>query len=511
MTFLPVAQRELLAASRRKSTFRMRIWAALFAAGLTFLMLLFVSVSGAGAQSGRFVFYTLVFGGHLYAVLAGVLLTADGISEERRDGTLGLLFLTDLTGIDVVAGKFVGLALSAFYGLAAIFPVLAISWFMGGISNGEFWRNCAALLNELFFATCVGLAISAGESRQARALGKTLIVLGVFVVGLPALDQVLKATGTASAWSFVTWMSPSQVLVTVRDTEYFRNPGGFLRTLGISHLTAWAFLGYAAIVLNRGWRSETGAGDRPSQRRFLDRRWLAKDPLRALLACERWPVRVAWAVGGVALVTMGLAHVPGIWADGCGQVILVLTVVIKGLMAWEVTSFIAEARRTGALELLLATPIRDAEIGAAVHSHLARRYLLPLLLVVACQFAAGGAWSGSLLLPVIDSIGTLVQVLALGSVGLWFALSEPRPMVAFAKTFGATVILATALDFVCCIGLVIPPIMAAWAQSKLRLPYRDILSGVRSHWQHRDGWMHATAHSGGTRPSPPPLPFRRLP
>ena len=510
MTFLPVAQRELLAASRRKSTFRMRIATALFGAGLTFLMLLFVSVTGAGAQSGRWVFYTLVFGGHVYAVLAGVLLTADGISEERRDGTLGLLFLTDLSGIDVVAGKFVGLALSAFCGLAAVFPVLAISWFMGGISNGEFWRNCAGLLNELFFATTAGLAVSAGESRQARALGKTLIVVGVFVVGMPALDQVLQRTGAAAAWSFVTWMSPSQVLVTVRDTEYYRNPGGFVRALGVSHLTAWAFLAYAAFVLNRGWRSETGAGDHPSHRRFLDRRWLATDPLRALLACEVWPGRVAWGVGMLALLAMGMAHLPGTSPVGFGQVLQALAVVIKGLMAWEVTSFIAEARRTGALELLLATPIRDAEIGSAVHAHLARRYLMPLLLVVACQFAAGVAL-GSLILPVIDSIGTLLQALALGSVGLWFALSESRPMVAFAKTFGVTVILSTGLDFVCCTGLAVPPLMAAWAQSKLRLPYRDILSGVRSHWQRRDGWLHTTAPPGGTRRSPPPLPFNRVP
>ncbi len=124
MTFLPVAQRELLAASRRKATFRMRVWTALFAAGLTFFMLLFVSITGAGAQSGRWLFYVLVFGGNLFAILAGVLATADSLSEERRDGSLGFLFLTDLNGIDVVAGKFTGRALGALYGLTSVFPVI---------------------------------------------------------------------------------------------------------------------------------------------------------------------------------------------------------------------------------------------------------------------------------------------------------------------------------------------------------------------------------------------------
>ncbi|HQU46125.1 MAG TPA: hypothetical protein PK867_25150, partial [Pirellulales bacterium] len=43
------------------------------------------------------------------------MLTADCISSERREGTLGLLFLTDLRGHDVVLGKLVVAGLGAFY------------------------------------------------------------------------------------------------------------------------------------------------------------------------------------------------------------------------------------------------------------------------------------------------------------------------------------------------------------------------------------------------------------
>ena len=41
----------------------------------------------------------------IYSLVAGRRFTADCLSEEKREGTLGLLFLTDLKGYDVVLGK----------------------------------------------------------------------------------------------------------------------------------------------------------------------------------------------------------------------------------------------------------------------------------------------------------------------------------------------------------------------------------------------------------------------
>lgn len=514
MTFLPVAQRELLAASRRKATFRMRVWTALFAAGLTFFMLLFVSITGAGAQSGRWLFYVLVFGGNLFAILAGVLATADSLSEERRDGSLGFLFLTDLNGIDVVAGKFTGRALGALYGLTSVFPVIAISWFLGGISNGEFWRNCAVMLNQLFFASAVGLAVSAGEVRQSRAVGRTLLILAVFVLGMPLLAEGLLAVGAPQPWLWLTLPSPTQVLSTVREAEYLRNPSAFLWSLGISHATGWIFLLYAAITLARNWRSGPEDGTSAATARRLDQRWLTQDPIRALLAADRWPLYVAWG----SVVLAALVAVAGKLRFDPAYLFIGLSIVVKGLMAWDVTSFLGEARRTGALELLLATPLRDGDFNRAIHAHLAGRFLTPLVLLVACQYISGLS-NHDVAFAIIDSIGTLLQVLAVGSVGIWFGLTETKPLMAFAKTFGLTILLATPLNLVCCIGFAIPTLLGTWAQSKLRLSYREILAGVRSHWQRRDGWWHyrqpvpwlPPSLGGGPPvvPPPPPLPYRR--
>jgi hypothetical protein len=209
----------------------------------------------------------------------------------------------------------------------------------------------------------------------------------------------------------------------------------------------------------------------------------------------------------------------GRWNFYSSYALVGLAVVLKGLVAWEVTAFIGEARRTGALELLLATPLRDGDFNRAIQSHLAGRYLTPLVLLVACQYLAGFTNNDGAR-AVIDSIGTLLQVLVVGSVGTWFGLTESKPLMAFAKTFGITILLATALNYVCCIGFAIPLLLGTWAQSKLRLSFREILAGVRSHWQRRDGWLHSTqpvpwlppslgGGPVGAPPPPPPLPYRR--
>lgn len=507
MTFLPVAQRELLAASRRKATFRMRTGSAIFAAFLTFVMLLFVSATGAGARSGQFLFNTLVVGGHLFAVLAGVFLTADGISEERRDGTLGFLFLTDLTGLDIVAGKFVALVLSAFFGLASVFPVLAISWFMGGVSNGEFWRNCAAMLNQLFFAASAGLAMSAGETRQARAVGKTLILVGFFSALLPAISEGLRFANAHAMFQLPVLLSPTAVCFHVRESVYLGDPTTFYLNLSASHLMGWLFLVHATWTVTRGWRLDASLPRSSSGARALDRRVLDSSPLGALMGAESWPRRVAWFATGTVVIAAALSSL-GLAGAGSSQLALTLLLgaFLRGLMAWEVTSFIGESRRSGSLELVLTTPIRDAEITQAVIRHLTVRYLAPTVLLMLAGFA-GSLPSGGFVPSLLDIVGAFLQIIAIPTVGIWFGLTEPKPMVAFAKTFGVVVVLSTPLNYFCCVGFAIPPLMAAWSQSKLRLPFRDILAGVRSHWQRRDGWLHSTGPF--SRPAPPPLPYVR--
>ena len=99
MTFLPIVERELRLAARRPNTRRIRWWTAVVAmlgGGFGFLIL---GVAGGPAPTGSGLLFTLLTSyAFLLCVVTGVLLNSDCLSREKREGTLGLLFLTDLHG-----------------------------------------------------------------------------------------------------------------------------------------------------------------------------------------------------------------------------------------------------------------------------------------------------------------------------------------------------------------------------------------------------------------------------
>src|SRR5882724_13160054 len=187
MTFLPIVGRELRVASRRRSTY----WTRALTAVVTMLVAAFVFQESGNRpphELGGELFAVISVIAFIYCVCVGVPLTADCLSEEKREGTLGLLFLTDLKGYDVVGGKLVATSLNAFYGLTAIFPVLAIPLLMGGITNGEFWRMALVLANTFFFSLAIGMFVSSISKYPRRAMAATTILLLIFSIGLPVCE-----------------------------------------------------------------------------------------------------------------------------------------------------------------------------------------------------------------------------------------------------------------------------------------------------------------------------------
>ncbi|HTA31241.1 MAG TPA: hypothetical protein VK731_12195, partial [Candidatus Cybelea sp.] len=99
----PVVQRELREGARRRVNHRLR----LLSAGVATLLLwaIAANLDRPSAQLGSWLF------GGLHSLLLGLIflivpgLTADCIARERREGTLGLLFLTPLSAGGIVAGK----------------------------------------------------------------------------------------------------------------------------------------------------------------------------------------------------------------------------------------------------------------------------------------------------------------------------------------------------------------------------------------------------------------------
>src|SRR5688572_7292439 len=131
---------------------------------------LMLSRSMAPAMLSVQLFSILIWTAFLGTLGAGLFVTSDAISEEKREGTLGLLFLTDLRGYDVVSGKLLAAALGTVYGLLAAFPILGITLTMGGVTGLMFLKASLALLNALLTSLITGLFISSISRDSQKAL-----------------------------------------------------------------------------------------------------------------------------------------------------------------------------------------------------------------------------------------------------------------------------------------------------------------------------------------------------
>jgi hypothetical protein len=97
-----VVERELRVASRGRAIYRVRFWAASVMLGVFICCLRTLGAVQNSSLEGEEILSTLLFPAFGFALLIGVIATADCVSSEKREGTLGLLFLTDLKGYDVI-------------------------------------------------------------------------------------------------------------------------------------------------------------------------------------------------------------------------------------------------------------------------------------------------------------------------------------------------------------------------------------------------------------------------
>ena len=174
----PVVQRELREGARRPFNYWLRVGAA--SAGL----LAVVYITAENRNETEKVMGQNLFAG-LHVLLIGLiclvvpLMTADCIAREKREGTLGLLFLTPLTAGGIVAGKGLAQALRALTLWVSVAPVLAIPFVMGGIE----WADASAFLALEFSVLMLCLAAGLLASTLVRGRGAAF-VLALFLGAL---------------------------------------------------------------------------------------------------------------------------------------------------------------------------------------------------------------------------------------------------------------------------------------------------------------------------------------
>jgi len=508
MSFLPLVTLELRAAARRKSTYRIRRWTALIA----FVVSLFFIAIGffGGRDAGKDLFNFLTTFAVGLALIAGLFLTADCISEEKREGTLALLFLTDLKGYDIVLGKFIARSVNAVYGLLALLPIAAISLLLGGLTGGEFWRTALALINVLFVSLATGIFVSA-LVRQSRAATSAALVSTILLFpGLPIIAWILSRAHLPAFLTYPTCISPYYPFSWADDLVYGGHRATYWQSLTASHLFGWFLVGFTSWVLPRVWQEKAVLSEKKSllgrfrrqgrgtaaQRAKAREHLLPLNPIAWLLGDEPLLRRIIWGI--VAIWAMLITVASCTAADRAVSLPIAGTKVfgflIKIVFAAQACRFFIESRKSGALELLLSTPLRNREIIRGQWLALRRIFLWPLIVfalfnltplvfIIGRAIAGPGLFEalgpigsaiGSLLITLWFTVGMLADVFTIGWVGMWLALTVKKPDLAPVWTILFVVILPTIA--VCGLDLLVDMFLIIWASSNLQTDLRWTLS-----------------------------------
>jgi ABC-type transport system involved in multi-copper enzyme maturation permease subunit len=472
MTFLPIVARELRIAARRPGTYWVRSGAAL--AILVIGAWSFVMNQRQATQVIAMGLFSILTGSAvLYCLLSGVWFTSDCLSEEKREGTLGLLFLTDLKGYDVVFGKLVATSLNGFYAVLAAVPILALPLLLGGVTGGEFARMALVVVNTLFFSLAVGICVSAMSRSPRKAMVMTFLIILFFTAGLPACGEWRSVAAKAPVPG-KAWLMPSTGFsyYLAFDAPYKAGAHEFWWSVAVIHALGWMALALASLIAPRAWQDRPAGAQtlrwrerwrgwsygNLTERAGFRRRLLKRNAYFWLAARARLRPAYVWAVLGLVACgwVWGLARSGRDWLDEMTYVLtgLLLNVIIKVWFALEAGRSLAEDRRQGALELLLSTPLTENDILRGQMLALKRQFRGPVVVVLLVFFlfamAASSAtlsrqepqdqilwvlfWAAAMVMLVAD-------LLALYWVGMWAGLTARNPTRAVAANLGRILVL----------------------------------------------------------------------
>lgn len=400
MNFLTVVERELRVAARRPGVRRSRLLCAMVGVAVVSWFLLVPQFNNP-QQFGQFLFYTLSVGAFVIAGFSGFAATADCLSEEKREGTLGLLFLTELKGRDVIIGKLVASSLSVIYGLLGILPVIAISILAGGVSGSDFARVVITALNLLFLSLCIGMMSSVIYQQGAHSLAAAATLFLFLLVGLPfCLFIVVELFGIRNLNEVFTFPCPGYTCLLTFPASLGRMGGSteFYSSLAVTHLIGWACLIFAMMRVARSWQDRIqgslkesstepmSAPRKPSARVRFRQSLMDLNPYFWRAARPHYRGRIVW---GVMLFALGIfaggwLFRPDYFRDTGSYFFMafLLNTILKLWIATEAPGPLASDRHGGALELLLVTSLTEQEITQGQQQALWKWFAWPIYTVL---------------------------------------------------------------------------------------------------------------------------------
>lgn len=452
MTALSLVAREMRGLSRRPANQWLRVLAAgvligVFAYGVLILQ--------ADLSAGDDIFGGLGFWLTLALWVLVPVMTADCISREKREGTLGLLFLTPLTVLDVIVAKSAVHALRAFTLFLAAVPVLVLPFLIGGVS----WQTVCLTLADQITATLLGLAAGIWASTRGGSVTQVMV-------------RALLMTGLAAFLSYVPVMvmmggAARSPMPLVSSLFYLAARGGLCLFL------CFLLLGRALCRLQRTWQQDAPGQQQPRwvrlfsssdfwRRVFHWDRAAARDrnPI-AWLQEYSWTARLTkwgWCLAILAaeLILAGEEILDGN-ASGW-QPVLMLALGLG--VAFSAANSFRRERDEGLIEILLVTPISPARLMFGrlwgVFSHFFPAFAVLWVFYVG-ELVLGWHGRGTQWALFWPDPAAFAAVMV---VGVWLSLGRLNFFVAWLLTWLAAVLLPVAL-----VGILKPGDSDGWLVS----------------------------------------------
>jgi ABC-type Na+ efflux pump permease subunit len=399
MTFQlpPIIERELRLASRRPGNYWGRAGSAAIALVFGFGIIVGNNAVGRSPIVGQGAFAAVGVVGGILLFISVLQLSAEAFVKEKREDTLGLLFLTPLKPLELVLGKLLSTSLPAFYRFVAVVPIMGLPLMMGGVSLADFLLLVLGLLGLVLLSAAMGLFCSA-LSWDEKVAGTLATVIVVVLVGIGPL--ILYSAGRLFQVPWSQWLlALTPIYPAWNGIAHQSVPGmAVLLSVGWTSVLIWFVLSQTCRVLPRCWRSRpnTLANDarsvsRPISsvasvaaettltglRRFkFSRKFsreqradlLDRNPILWLALSSQSSLTSVWIIGGICLVLPVIAllasdNLQGIIEPGLALgVAFAINAVLKLTVATLASTALVREHPRESLELLLSTPVTAREL-----------------------------------------------------------------------------------------------------------------------------------------------------
>jgi ABC-type Na+ efflux pump permease subunit len=435
MTLLPVMMRELQGEARRSFNYWLRVLGAGAVVVAFCATILDLSSNRVpSVRHGIYLFMALNSALSLAIWVLVPLLTADCISREKREGTLGLLLLTPLSGRDIVVAKVLIQSLRAATLILAALPMLALPLILGGV--GVQWAVYSMLsqVQALLLALAAGLIASVRNTEWTRTVIAAELLSAAFALLfggwllrlVPAIFRFVPVSAIGLCNVFIAAVVLGIVV---------HRCGRRLKDHWQTELTAppqpkWVGL----FADSEFWRQVF----RWNKSRTLDRNpiaWLQEYSWTARLTKWGWCIVILFCQVGVLLVDRGFVRLESR-----------LNLLLALGLAFSASGSFRRDRETGALELLLVTPLQGRQLMGGRLWGIWGYFLPAMAIVYSCWLfvpydRTGFSWSRMLF--------GLSSYFSIPIIGLYFSLWRMNFLVSWLVTCAAGLLLPSATLTVC--------------------------------------------------------------